>query len=48
MADRQKKLLALIETAMGKSAYMGGVADEGVDDERDEDGVEAEMTIAAE
>lgn len=48
MADRQAKLLALIEKAMGKEAYKGDVPDEGEDDERDDDGIEAEMTIAAE
>lgn len=48
MADRQARLLALIEKAMGKDAYKGEILDEGFDDERDEDGVEAEMTIAAE
>lgn len=47
MADRQQRLLALIERAMGKEAYHGDVPDEGEDDERDDDGVEAEMTIAA-
>ncbi|RWE83373.1 MAG: DUF262 domain-containing protein [Mesorhizobium sp.] len=47
MADRQSRLLALIEKAMGKAAYTGDVKEEGVDDERDEDGAEAEMTIAA-
>jgi hypothetical protein len=48
MADRQRKLLGLIEKAMGKAAYTGDVPEEGVDDEQDADGVEAEMTIAAE
>ncbi|WP_206535272.1 DUF262 domain-containing protein [Mesorhizobium sp. M7A.F.Ca.US.011.01.1.1] len=48
MAERQRRLLALIETAMGKEAYKGDVPEEGEDDERDDDGVEAEMTIAAE
>ncbi len=37
LADRQKKLLALIERATGKAAYAGGVAEEGVDVEDDED-----------
>ena len=46
--DRQKRLLALIELAMGKSAYVGDVAEEGVDEEHDEDVLEAEKTIAAE
>ncbi|WP_193178046.1 DUF262 domain-containing protein [Oricola nitratireducens] len=48
MADRQARLLALIEKAMGKEAYKGVVPEEGEDDERDDDGFEAEMTIAAE
>lgn len=48
MADRQAKLLALIEKAMGKVSYRGDVPEEGIDDERDDDGIEAEMTIAAE
>lgn len=48
MADRQARLLALIENAMGKQSYRGDVPEEGIDDERDDDGVEAEMTIAAE
>ena len=47
MADRQKRLLSLIEQATGKSAYIGGVAEEGEDIEADEDTVEAELTIAA-
>lgn len=33
--------------ATGKSAYTGGVAEEGEDVEGDEDSVEAELTIAA-
>ncbi|RWL85669.1 MAG: DUF262 domain-containing protein [Mesorhizobium sp.] len=48
MADRQAKLLALIEKAMGKASYRGDVPEEGIDDELDDDGIEAEMTIAAE
>jgi hypothetical protein len=47
MADRQKRLLVLIEHATGKSAYAGPIAEEGVDVEGDEDTTEAEMTIAA-
>jgi len=31
MADRQKRLLALIERATGKAAYSGDMAEEGVD-----------------
>ena len=41
MADRQKRLLALIETATGKAAYGGSVAEEGVDIEADPDTAEA-------
>ena len=48
MEDRQKRLLALIEQAMGKSAYTGGVEEEGEDVEADEDMAEAELTMAAE
>jgi len=47
MEDRQTRLLSLIEQATGKSAYTGGVAEEGQDIEGDEDTVEAELTIAA-
>jgi len=46
MLDRQKRLLALIEEAMGKTAYMGEEPEEGVDVEADADAVEAEMVIA--
>jgi hypothetical protein len=45
MADRQTRLLGLIEQATGKAAYAGDVQDDGVDVEVDEDTVEAEMTI---
>lgn len=48
MADRQKKLLALIEQATGKNAYIGSFMDEGKDVEADDDTVEAELTITAE
>ena len=48
MADRQKRLLALIEQATGRAAYIGDVQEEGEDFEADEDTVEAELTIAAE
>lgn len=48
MDDRQRRLLALIEEAMGKRAYTGAGAEEGEDAEADEDTVEAELTIAAE
>ena len=47
MADRQKKLLALIERAIGKAAYSGTVQEEGEDIEADEDTIEAQLTIAA-
>jgi hypothetical protein len=47
MADRQKRLLVLIEQATGKAAYTGNVQEEGEDVEADEDIVEAELTIAA-
>lgn len=46
MADRQTRLLTLIEKAMGKKAY-GGSSAEGDEDERDPDASEAAMTIAA-
>lgn len=45
MADRQKRLLGLIEHATGKAAYTGDVSEEGVDVECDADQVEAEMVI---
>ncbi|MFJ5486143.1 DUF262 domain-containing protein [Hansschlegelia beijingensis] len=48
MVDRQKRLLVLIEGAMGKAAYAGSVLEEGIDDEQDDDGLEAEMTIGGE
>lgn len=47
MADRQARLLRSIEAAMGRPAYQGPVPEEGEDDERDEDGTEAEMTMGA-
>jgi hypothetical protein len=47
MADRQKRLLALIEAATGKAAYAGSTAEEGEDVEVDADAAEAEMTVAA-
>ena len=46
MVDRQKRLLALIERATGRAAYIGDVQDEGEDVEADEDAIEAERTIA--
>lgn len=45
MVDRQKRLLALIEQATGRAAYVGDVQDEGEDVEADEDTIEAELTI---
>ena len=45
MADRQTKLLALIERATGKAAYAGDIEEEGQDVEDDEDTVEASLTI---
>jgi hypothetical protein len=47
MEDRQRRLLSLIEQAIGKSAYTGNIAEEGEDVEADADTVEAELTIAA-
>jgi len=47
MADRQERLLALIEQATGRPAYIGTVQEEGEDVEADEDTVEAELTIAS-
>jgi hypothetical protein len=47
MADRQKRLLALIEQATGKAAYTGDVAEEGFDVGGDEETLEAEMIIAS-
>ena len=47
MADRKKRLLALIEQATGKSSYLGDEVEEGEDVEGDEDTVEAEHTMAA-
>jgi hypothetical protein len=46
MAERQKRLLGLIEQATGKAVYSGNVQEEGEDVEADEDTVEAELTIA--
>ena len=47
MEDRQRNLLSLIEEAMGKSAYTGDVAEEGIDVESDEAAVESDRTMAA-
>jgi hypothetical protein len=46
MADRQRRLLTLIETATGKAAYTGAVAEEGEDVELDADTIEADKTVA--
>jgi len=45
MADRQKRLLDLIEQATGKAVYAGMEQEEGVEVGADEDTVEAEMVI---
>jgi hypothetical protein len=45
MEDRQRRLLGLIESAMGKSAYSGNVPDEGEDVEETEDANEAELSV---
>lgn len=47
MADRQKRLLGLIELATGKSVYTGEEKEEGVDMDADADTIEAEMVIAS-
>ncbi len=47
MADRQLRLLALIEQATGKAAYFGEIGEEGVEIEADDDAVEADMTITS-
>ena len=47
MEDRQKRLLGLIEAAMGKAAYAGAASEEGedVDVDDDEDAAEAGLTL---
>lgn len=47
MADRQKRLLGLIELATGKAVYAGEAQEEGIDMEADADTVEAEMVISS-
>lgn len=47
MADRQARLLRLMEQAREKQVYGGTVAEEGVDVEVDDNEAEAELTIAA-
>jgi hypothetical protein len=46
LADRQKRLLSLIEQATGRTAYTGEATEDGVDIEGDEEGVEAGMTAS--
>lgn len=45
MADRQKRLLGLIEQATGKAAYTGDAVEEELDVETDEETLEAEMIV---
>jgi hypothetical protein len=45
-ADRQRRLLALIEQATGKAAYTGPAQEEGEDVEAEGDAAEAELTLA--
>lgn len=45
MADRQKRLLVLIEQALGKPVYRGDVQEEGEEAATDEDAIEAELTL---
>jgi hypothetical protein len=45
MADRQKRLLALIEQATGKTPFTGDIQGESDDVEADDDTIEAEHTI---
>ena len=45
MEDRQKRLLGLIEQAMGKSAYTGNVPEEGEDNEATDDQAEATLLL---
>ncbi|MEI2386161.1 DUF262 domain-containing protein [Breoghania sp. JC706] len=46
MEDRQKRLLGLIEQAMGKAAYSGNVPEEGEDTEAVEDDAEAALLLS--
>ncbi|WP_181770183.1 DUF262 domain-containing protein [Bradyrhizobium sp. UNPF46] len=46
LADRQRRLLSLIEQATGKEAYSGTEAEEGEDVDVNEDNLEAEYTVA--
>lgn len=45
MEDRQKRLLSLIEQAMGKAAYTGNVPEEGEDNDATEDSAEAGILL---
>lgn len=45
MEDRQKRLLGLIEQAMGKAAYSGNIPEEGEDTETMEDDSEAALLL---
>jgi hypothetical protein len=45
MADRQKRLLGLIEQATGKAAYTGDAVEEGLDVDADEEMLEPEMIM---
>lgn len=47
MADRQRRLLSLIEEAMGKRAWSEQDGQDGSEEELDEDETEAELTMAA-
>ena len=47
MAERQKRLLGLIEQATGNAVYAGAEQEEGVDVAGDADAVEAEMVISS-
>lgn len=47
MADRQKRLLRLIEQATGKTVYTGEEQEEGIDMDADVDTVEAVMVITS-
>lgn len=45
MEDRQKRLLGLIEQAMGKDAYSGNIPEEGEDTETNEDSSEESLLL---
>jgi len=45
MADRQLRLLGLIEKAIGKASYSGDIPEEGVDAGSDEDDLESGMNL---